>query len=125
MEMWDRIKEGIAAQNTSQEWIASRIGVRADLFRRWSSRRTMPNADQAVGIAEALGTTVEYLVKGEPGAQYVRDLVAREGVNYQPPERIASIVADLVTLNDSSLETVKTMVNAVANSLHSHPESSS
>ena len=64
MDLWDRIRGEIEAQKTTQEWVARQIGVRADLFRRWLSRKTMPNADQVVGIAEALGTSVEYLVKG-------------------------------------------------------------
>ena len=64
MSIWDRIREEIAAQNTTQEWVATKVGVRADLFRRWMSRQTMPNADQVARMAEALGTTVEYLVTG-------------------------------------------------------------
>ncbi len=33
-------------------------------FNGWVTRKIMPNADQAVAIAEALDITVEYLVTG-------------------------------------------------------------
>lgn len=65
MEIWERIREKVSEQNTTQEWVSSKIGVRPDLFRRWMSKRIMPNADQAVAIAEALGTSVEFLVTGK------------------------------------------------------------
>lgn len=64
MEIWDRIREGLAAQERTQEWLAGQIGVRADSLNRWLIRKTMPNADQVVAIAVALGTTAEYLVTG-------------------------------------------------------------
>lgn len=64
MQFWERVKAEIKEQNTTQGWIAGQIPVPADLFRRWISKNIMPNADQAVAIAKALGTSVEALVTG-------------------------------------------------------------
>ena len=68
MDFWERLKQEIKRNDTTQEWLAKKIDVPFGTLRKWLSRQTMPNADQAVAMAEALGTTVEYLVTGEkPG----------------------------------------------------------
>ncbi len=74
MTFWDRLKNQIRKENTTQEWVAGQIDVSYRTFRGWVSRKIMPNADQAVAIAKALNTTVEYLVSGitEPGKSLVR-----------------------------------------------------
>ena len=64
MSFWVRVKTLISKNNTTQEWVAGQVPVRPDTFSRWVQRKTMPNADQAVAIASALNTTVEYLVTG-------------------------------------------------------------
>ena len=66
MDFWERLKLEIKRNNTTQEWLAKKIDVPFGTLRKWLSRQTMPNADQAVAMAAALGTTVEYLVTGEP-----------------------------------------------------------
>ena len=43
-EFWVRVKTLIKNQNTTMEWVASQVGVRPDSFRRWSQRKTIPNA---------------------------------------------------------------------------------
>lgn len=65
MEFWNRVKDEIARQNTTQEWVAKKTNSNYRTFRGWVSREIMPNADQAVAIADALGTSVEYLVTGK------------------------------------------------------------
>lgn len=65
MKFWERVSIRIREQNTSQQWVASKIGVRPDSFSRWINRDVLPDAERATLIAKALGTTVEYLVSGE------------------------------------------------------------
>mgnify|MGYP000156238730 CR=1 FL=1 len=64
MGFWQRVKERIKALNTTQEWVASKIPIRADSFSRWIQRNTLPRADEAYRIAKALDTSVEYLLTG-------------------------------------------------------------
>ena len=64
MDVFDRIKFEVKRNNTTQDWVAGKIGVSERTFRGWLSRKIMPNADQACAIAKALGVTVEYLVTG-------------------------------------------------------------
>ena len=67
MELWERVKRLIKEQNTTQEWLARKIGpdgIPSQTLRRWIAHNVMCNADQAFDIAKALGVSVEYLLTG-------------------------------------------------------------
>ena len=59
-----RLKNGIRAQNTTQEWISGKIGVPLSTFRKWMTRKTYPNLREGVEIAKLLEMSAEYLVTG-------------------------------------------------------------
>ncbi|MDR2923525.1 MAG: helix-turn-helix domain-containing protein [Treponema sp.] len=64
MDFWMRLKNEIKAKNTTQEWIAGKIGVPFGTFRKWMTRRTYPNIKEGIEIAKLLETSAEYLVTG-------------------------------------------------------------
>jgi transcriptional regulator with XRE-family HTH domain len=64
MDFWMRLKTEIKEKNTTQEWIAGKIGVPFGTFRKWLTRKTYPDIKQGVEIAELLNISVEYLVTG-------------------------------------------------------------
>jgi len=64
MDFWIRLKEEIKAKNTTQEWIAGKVGVPFGTFRKWLYRRTYPNVQMGHEIAELLDTSVKYLLTG-------------------------------------------------------------
>jgi hypothetical protein len=64
MQFWERVKESIKLNRTTQEWVAKTTDIPFDTFRGWIAKDVMPKAHQAVAIARALGTTVELLVEG-------------------------------------------------------------
>ena len=64
MDFWVRLKNEIKAKNTTQEWIAGKIGVPLSTFRKWMTRKTYPNLKEGVEIAKLLETSAEYLVTG-------------------------------------------------------------
>jgi len=64
MDFWTRLREEIKAKNTTQEWIARRIGVPFGTFRKWLNRKTYPNLKEGQEIAKLLETSVEYLLTG-------------------------------------------------------------
>jgi len=73
-----RLKSEIKAKNTTQEWIAGKIGVPFGTFRKWMTRKTYPNLKEGVEIAKLLETSAEYLVTGterEGLSNTERDLV--------------------------------------------------
>jgi len=59
-----RLKSEIKAKNTTQEWVAGKIGVPFGTFRKWMTRKTYPNIKEGIEIAKLLNTSVEYLVTG-------------------------------------------------------------
>jgi hypothetical protein len=50
--------------------ITIKTGIKQPTLSLWRTRKTYPRADDAVRIAEALGTTVEYLVTGSDKTLY-------------------------------------------------------
>jgi len=86
MDFWQRVKTQIKSQDTSQAWVANKIPIGPEKFSRWISSNVMPKADQAQIIAQALNTTVEYLVTG------------KESVPDRIPAWAKEIVEDLAVL---------------------------
>jgi hypothetical protein len=72
-----------------------------------------PNVFAGVYLARALESTVETLVEGEEGTEYVRQIVANEGKAFEPPARIADIVAGISALSDTELLPIRAAVNAL------------
>ncbi|MDR0286844.1 MAG: helix-turn-helix domain-containing protein [Clostridiales bacterium] len=64
MDFWMRLKNEIKAKNTTQEWIAGKIGVPLSTFRKWMTRKTYPDIKEGIEIAKLLETSAEYLVTG-------------------------------------------------------------
>jgi transcriptional regulator with XRE-family HTH domain len=64
MDFWARLKAVIKRKNTTQEWIALKIGVPFGTFRNWLARKTYPDLKEGVEIAGLLETSAEYLATG-------------------------------------------------------------
>jgi transcriptional regulator with XRE-family HTH domain len=64
MDFWRRLKNEIKEKNTTQEWIAGKIGVPLSTFRKWMTRKTYPDVKEGIEIAKLLETSAEYLVTG-------------------------------------------------------------
>jgi len=70
---WKRVNGMIKAKATKQEAVAAECGISYQTFRGWVSRKTFPGADDAFRIAQALGTTVEYLVSGKRPEEFTAE----------------------------------------------------
>lgn len=62
MSFWENVEILRKEQNTTYRWIASKMGVSETTVSSMRKANTEPRASEAVKIAEALDTTVEYLV---------------------------------------------------------------
>lgn len=107
MDFWKRLKSEIKAKNTTQEWIAGKIGVPLSTFRKWMTRKTYPNLKEGVEIAALLETSAEYLITG----------TELEGLSN--PENLNNDERKLVNmfrkLNSSDQENALLAMNAWAN----------
>ena len=61
---WDRVKLQLAAHRYTQTKLAEYIDIPVRTIWSWIHYDRMPDAMSACCIAEALGVTVEYLVRG-------------------------------------------------------------
>jgi len=65
VSFWKRVNNLIKIQKSKQEVIAKKCNISYQTFRGWVSRKTFPGGDETYQIAQALGTTVEFLVAGK------------------------------------------------------------
>jgi len=61
---WNRVNRLLKAHRISQKQFAEYMGMPPGTFKSWIYRNDIPDAKSACQIAEGLGVTVEYLVRG-------------------------------------------------------------
>lgn len=64
VEFWNRVNSLIKSQKTKQQAVSESCGISYQTFRGWVTRHSFPDAQQVFRIAQALNTTVEYLLTG-------------------------------------------------------------
>ncbi len=106
MTFWNRIKRVIKEQNTTQEWIAKKSGVSYHTFAGWITKKRIPDVYQAYSIAKTLGVTVEYLVDGDAGDAYVRDVLGLPAI---APEK-RDLIRKILELPEADLEEIRLLV---------------
>ena len=65
LDFWLRVKDKLDFQNMTQRDLAEKINESYNTLQSWINRDRLPNAEQAVTIADALNTSVEFLVTGK------------------------------------------------------------
>lgn len=102
-DMRTNLRAAISRSGLVIKEVASKSGVSKGTIDNWiGSNPTIPRATDAYAVAKALGTTVEFLVTGEHSA------------GWNPPARIAHVVADLELLDDPGLEAVTVLARGLA-----------
>lgn len=87
MDFWNRVKILIESENTTWRWLATTVIKKSETtISGWRTTNVLPRADDAVKIARALNTTVEYLVTGEEPAFIPESEVAfyRKALKWRP-----------------------------------------
>lgn len=72
-QFWNNVKPLIKQQNKTQESLASELNIPFGTFQGWITYKRLPDVVSAYKIAQALGTTVEYLVTGKQPQQDHRE----------------------------------------------------
>lgn len=65
MAFWDNVEKLRKEQNSSYRWLAQKMGVSETTVSSMRKANTEPRATEALKIAEALETSVEFLVHGK------------------------------------------------------------
>jgi len=111
MVFWEMVKKEILKQNTTQEWVAGKVGMDPGAFRAALSKKQEPRVLKALALADALNVTVEYLATGNDSSRHYEDMrllaLAR---------RHRQALENLDRLDELTLATVNTQIEAVAGS---------
>ena len=67
MGFYDQVKSLAKINKVTIEFVVGKAGLSLGSYNAYRRRENLPRADEALKIAQALGTTVEYLVTGEDG----------------------------------------------------------
>lgn len=67
MNIHQRIKELREQKGLSQEALGKLVGVKWQSVQQWENGKSAPSRDRMPVVAEALGTTTEYLMYGKVG----------------------------------------------------------
>jgi SOS-response transcriptional repressor LexA len=110
---WDRIKKLLNAMDKPDIWLIKNAGLGKTAIINGQTKKTCPSADIAYRCAKVLRTTIEELIDGTAGEQYLREYIREKGWEFSPPEGLADIFNILGQLDDSELRTVAKMIAAL------------
>jgi hypothetical protein len=116
MDFYEKVKRHVKIRKLTIDGYFSSLfsgDKNKESFSGWKKRHIYPRADEAIVIAKDMHTTVEELVDGEKGEQYLKEYVHQKGWEFTPPERIADIVQDVQGLSDDDLIPVRAVIQSM------------
>jgi DNA-binding XRE family transcriptional regulator len=124
-KFWNNVRTRLKDKKDGQKWLAKESGVGRTAINNGISKlnkpepqgreiKNSPSVDNAFAIAKVLGATIEELVDGEVGVEYVRKVVRNDPRAIQVPDRLSSIVEDLLFLDENELRGIRANVEALA-----------
>jgi hypothetical protein len=116
MDFYEKIKRHVKMRSLTIDGYFSSLFAgdkNKEAFSGWKKRHIYPRADEAIVLAKDMQTTVEELVDGEEGEQYLREYVQEKGWQFSPPERIVDIVEALQRLSDDELVPIRGAIKAI------------
>ncbi|MDR1452463.1 MAG: helix-turn-helix domain-containing protein [Candidatus Margulisbacteria bacterium] len=99
---WKIVKNEVARQKTSFEWLYYKTGITKGTFSSWKNREIIPRADDAYKIAAVLHVSVEYLLTGS------------DRVKKQSNPGLQEITENLIGLDALDLNAVSALTRALA-----------
>jgi transcriptional regulator with XRE-family HTH domain len=113
MSLGSNINEIRKNRGLSYDELANKAKINPRTLEKWISGKFIPRVDEAYAIAYVLGVTVEYLVAGEKGTNYVMEWAKKYRPHELDPDRLKSIIDDLQKLDDTMLEIARRTIRAL------------
>jgi hypothetical protein len=112
-QFWSNLDSARQKVKKERKAIIEECDLAPNAFTQGIKRKSTPAADTALKCAIAVNSTVEQLVDGEAGAEYVRQWARQDGKVWQAPEAIADIVDLLGRLDEGELVIVRGTIMAI------------
>ena len=107
----DNLKTAISNSGMIVKEIAAKSGVNKRTIDKWvGASGTEPKVNDLYKVCKVLVTTMEWLVDGDAGANYIRKIIRNDPKAIQVPDRISPIVECLLLLEDKELRSIRANV---------------
>ena len=97
LEFWRNVKDELSYNLITQKELASAVGISYNTLQSWITKDRLPDAEQALKIAQTLNTSIEYLVTGKTAAQ--KDI----------KPQVQDLLPKLKNLSDENLDLIGTI----------------
>jgi transcriptional regulator with XRE-family HTH domain len=106
--------------------IAVKSGVNKSTIDGWMSARAYePRPIDLYAVCKVVGITMEQAIDGDDGVAYVLQWAQKTGGVWKPPDKIADIVEDLLVLDDTELNMIRSAAHTAAEEKRGKDTSSS
>jgi hypothetical protein len=110
----ENLKAAITKSGLFVKEVSAKSGVKKRTIDKWvGSEEIEPKVIDLYKVCVVLRTTMEEMVDGEAGIEYIRQIVRKEGWVFSPPERIANLVEAADKLSDEQLGYVMGLINTM------------
>jgi hypothetical protein len=113
-EFWSNMERARIEVGKERKAITLECGLTSNSFSRGLERKSDPGASTAYRLARSVHKTIEELVDGETGVEYVHKVIRNDPRAIQVPDRLSSIVENLLFLDENELKGVGAMVETLA-----------
>jgi transcriptional regulator with XRE-family HTH domain len=113
-EFWSNMESARIEAKRERKAITLECGLTPNAFSRGLERKSDPGISTAYRLARSVNKTIEELIDGETGAEYVRKVVRNDPRAIQVPDQLYSIVENLLYLEENELIGIRANVEALA-----------
>jgi hypothetical protein len=110
---WENVSIRLGKMEKSQKWLSETSKVGKTVINSGISRKSSPSADNAFTIAKVFEVSIEELLAGDTGVEYVRRIIKNDPRAVQVPDHIFPIVEGLLLLDDRDLSVVLAQVDVM------------
>jgi transcriptional regulator with XRE-family HTH domain len=111
----DNLKTAIAKSGLIVKEIADKSGVKKRTIDKWVGiSNTEPKVNDLCKVCKVLSVTMEWLVDGDFGTEFVKTVLRNDPSSIQVPDRIKDIVDNLLQLDDNELLGIRASAAALS-----------
>lgn len=109
MNFWDNVLSELEFQGKTRKWLAAETGINVSTIGIGQRRNSIPAADVALKIANALNVTIEYLLDLDCGKSREKNDLSIEN-ELQLLRKYRSLIHNMETLSDKEKSAVENLV---------------